>query len=296
MVRFATVFWALFMALTAPLPAGTCTDIDGDGFCVADDCNDTDPNCNLDCTDADGDGFCPPHDCDDSLPHVGDVDGDSVPDACDNCPTVFNRDQYDFEGFGHEPPISTMAFFGMSIVAADLDGDLDLDVVAVANGQGANVWVAWFENLDGAGNFGPQRTITDALGWQVVTADFDDDMDLDVMVTFPAEDATRWYRNDGAGNFTLADSILGPEFSAPQFLHAVDLDGDTDIDVISERDFSQPTTLPQIVWHENLNDTGFQTHVISHTSANFVFSADLDGDLDSDGPPSSAPISRSWAT
>ena len=103
--------------------AGSCTDADGDGFCDVDDCDDADPNCNVDCTDADGDGFCPPHDCDDGLPHSSDPDGDGVPDACDNCPATPNHQQQDFEGFGPQELVSAAADGVRSILAADMDGD-----------------------------------------------------------------------------------------------------------------------------------------------------------------------------
>ena len=49
-----------------------CTDADGDGVCVSDDCDDLNPFCALSCSDGDGDGYC---------------------DDQDNCPDDFNPDQ-----------------------------------------------------------------------------------------------------------------------------------------------------------------------------------------------------------
>ena len=75
-----------------------CLDEDGDGFCVFDDCDDTDatvyPGAPEIC-----DGLN--NDCDEpSWPIVpGDADGDDVEDICDNCPTP-NPDQLDADSDG----------------------------------------------------------------------------------------------------------------------------------------------------------------------------------------------------
>ena len=63
-------------------------DEDGDGLI---DC--ADPDCwdEAHCCDDDQDGFidiaCGGTDCNDRLYHVGDMDGDGTPDACDPCPS-----------------------------------------------------------------------------------------------------------------------------------------------------------------------------------------------------------------
>jgi parallel beta-helix repeat protein len=44
-----------------------CVDLDEDGVCAPDDCDDRKPNCADDCTDLDDDGFCVDTDCDDSV-------------------------------------------------------------------------------------------------------------------------------------------------------------------------------------------------------------------------------------
>ena len=45
----------------------------------------------------------------------------------------------------------------LSVSAADVDGDGDLDVLSASVGDDK---IAWYENTDGAGTFGPQRVIT----------------------------------------------------------------------------------------------------------------------------------------
>ncbi|NIQ19660.1 MAG: VCBS repeat-containing protein, partial [Gammaproteobacteria bacterium] len=44
-----------------------------------------------------------------------------------------------------------------SVFAADVDGDGDADVLSASTDDDK---IAWYENLDGAGSFGPQQVIT----------------------------------------------------------------------------------------------------------------------------------------
>ena len=45
--------------------------------------------------------------------------------------------------------------------AADVDGDGDMDVLSASMfGRRGNSIIAWYENTDGRGTFGPQRVIT----------------------------------------------------------------------------------------------------------------------------------------
>ena len=49
-----------------PFCGADCTDADADAFCVTTDCDDSNANCTTDCTDADSDEYCVTHDCDES--------------------------------------------------------------------------------------------------------------------------------------------------------------------------------------------------------------------------------------
>jgi len=90
------------------------------------------------------------------------------------------------------------------ILGGDLDGDGDLDVVT---GDAVSSSVEWFENVDGAGTFGPPEVVTSAafgiVGVDAVHAhDLDGDGDLDLLSASQSDDKIAWYENtaDGIGN------------------------------------------------------------------------------------------------
>ena len=59
--------------------------------------------------------------------------------------------------FGPQQVITTSAGRPFSVTVADLDGDGDRDVLS---GSSEDPKIAWYENTDAMGAFGPQRVIT----------------------------------------------------------------------------------------------------------------------------------------
>ena len=114
-----------------------------------------------------------------------------------------------------------------AVIAVDVDDDGDLDVVSGSWGK-----VAWYENTDGQGKFGPQRSIANPgpfAFWGVFAADVDGDGDTDVVSsgnTFGRRnDVIAWYENsDGKGTFGPQQVIAdGLDFAIA--VNAGDLDG-----------------------------------------------------------------------
>ena len=81
-----------------------------------------------------------------------------------------------------------------SVYAADQDGDGDIDVLSASSGDDK---IAWYENTDGAGGFGPQQVITTEAdsARSVYAADLDGDGDIDVMSASSRDSKIAWYEN-----------------------------------------------------------------------------------------------------
>lgn len=108
--------------------------------------------------------------------------------------------------------LSGVSFIPQNVIASDADwpaslfaGDLDLDGDAdLLSASAGDDKIAWYENMDGEGDFGPPQLISlKADGAQFVTAtDVDGDGDLDVLSPTPYDGMISWYENtDGKGTF-----------------------------------------------------------------------------------------------
>ena len=134
--------------------------------------------------------------------------------------------------FGAERVITTDAYNARAVFAADLDDDGDMDVLSASLDDDK---IAWYENTDGAGTFGPQQIITiEADGaLSVFAADLDEDGDSDVLSASWADDTIAWYQNtDGAGHFSQRNVISAAAENA-RWVFAAELDGNPGTDVLS---------------------------------------------------------------
>jgi hypothetical protein len=182
--------------------------------------------------------------------------------------------------FGPRQVISTEGNGVQSVVGADLDGDDDVDVAAASLQDDE---IAWYENTDGAGTFGPQQLISSTAdaAYAVFAADLDGDQDLDVLSASRDDDTIAWYRNrNGLGGFG-APLIISTTADEATSVFAADVDGDGDADVLSAS--RNDDTL---AWYENTDGAGtFGTEQIVSFDGNGnvdIFAADVDGDGDAD--------------
>ena len=182
--------------------------------------------------------------------------------------------------FGPQLVITSHANGVKSVLAADLDGDGDPDVLSVwyVNGD-----IAWHENTDGLGAFAPAQFVTTGayLPYSVFAADLDGDGDQDVLSAVVGNDRISWYKNsDGLGIFG-PELIIDDDANGARWVVAADLDGDGDQDVLWASFVDQ-----RIAWHQNTDGLGAfgpEQIITTHADgANSVFAADLDGDGDQD--------------
>jgi len=167
---------------------------------------------------------------------------------------------------------------------ADVDGDGDMDVVAISR-YNISVKLAWYENIDGLGNFSEEQIIyiDDFDIHRISSADIDGDGDIDI-VTSNYKKLT-WFENlNGLGDFSDQIIISEVENSPYPFSYnfPVDIDGDGALDIVSSG-----SHMAKIAWFKNLDGLGTFAEEQIITIDNLIkikdiHAADLDGDGDVD--------------
>lgn len=168
----------------------------------------------------------------------------------------------------------------LEVVAGDIDGDLDADLV-LGEGLIPTQQVSFHLN-DGAGNFTNSATILmpGEFPGALRLGDVDGDTDLDLLVS--TLDEVLLYTNDGAGNFTNSGQSISPGSDGTvSALVLADVDGDTDLDLVVPH---YSGSAPEEVW---LNDgagtfsffSSFNP-IVQNTFAMDGGDIDGDGDLD----------------
>jgi hypothetical protein len=170
----------------------------------------------------------------------------------------------------------------VSVHAADVDGDGDLDVLGTAEYGNE---LAWWENSP-SGDPPPsspinwtKHPISEDLGWprDVYAIDLDGDGDTDILSAAGSDDDITWWENDGSESFS--EHIIADSFYGASSVFALDVDGDGDVDVLGAA-----RTADDVAWWRNDGNENFTQNVFTDTldGAWAVHAADVDGDLDVD--------------
>ncbi len=186
--------------------------------------------------------------------------------------------------FGIQQIISTNFDYPLNIVAGDIDGDGDVDILS--GGRYNNSRVAWFKNTNGQGNFVFQQELTTDISYcrGAILADIDGDGDLDISATSWAFPNHRiiWFENtDGQGNFNSTPNLVSllTNNTRPETIYAKDFDNDGDLDIVVGTDNEG------LSWFKNNGSGTFGNQQIIDSDVEdvrAVFPADIDEDGDQD--------------
>jgi hypothetical protein len=165
---------------------------------------------------------------------AGKLDGDSdidlaVSDASNNVSILLNSGAGNFTAAGTSPE-ATGGTNPRQVVAANLDGDADLDL-AVVNRETDNVSILLG---DGTGNFTAHESSPVLVGDSpnsLAVGNFDGDGDPDIAVPSRESDNVTVLLGDGTGDFVAAGSSPEPVGENPRSVVAVDLGGSPSTDL-----------------------------------------------------------------
>jgi len=179
----------------------------------------------------------------------------------------------------------------INTLVADMDGDGDLDIVALVSQEWEEIYV--FEN-DGRGNFKPRKiygsTNEDFGSSGISLVDMDKDGDLDILYTngdafdyIPPGPrpwhGVQWLENKG--NLKFEYHRIG-DFPGAYSARAVDVDHDGDLDVVVVSCFNKwdDPKAQSMIWFENNGRMNFTHHDITSNPTHLLIleCADMDGD------------------
>lgn len=177
-----------------------------------------------------------------------------------------------------ETSIAT-SFDATEVHLADIDGDGDLDALAMSESADD---VVWYANNGSGGGWSATNIDTAYDGPRSIqTADVDGDGDLDVIATASVDDDLTWYENTAADGSSWTERTVDGSFDNARFAAGADIDGDGDIDLVG----SNSGTGGFFNWYENTNGAGtaWTEHTVgTNASPVWILAADIDGDGDFD--------------
>ncbi|QTE22995.1 FG-GAP-like repeat-containing protein [Polaribacter cellanae] len=117
-----------------------------------------------------------------------------------------------------------------SVAFGDIDNDGDVDILLTGRSSSGEITKTYTN--DGNGNFTEKQSLIAIHQGSVAFGDIDNDGDLDILLSSghpSSRKITKTYTNDGNGNFTEKQSLIGVSYGSVTF---GDMDNDGDLDIL----------------------------------------------------------------
>ncbi|MCA9303627.1 MAG: VCBS repeat-containing protein [Phycisphaerales bacterium] len=181
-------------------------------------------------------------------------------------------------GDGTFGPVNTLSGVAdtLDLTIADIDGDNDMDIVAIEfdNFFGMLVW-----KNNGSGTFGPRQDVQTNIGCVAVdSGDLDGDGDIDIAIARSFSHELDVLFNNGTGSFSVptAYPVSG---ARPERIHLGDANGDGDLDIAITVDTGNRLN---VFTNDGSGGFGVMQNITTGSDPRGVRFADIDGDNDLD--------------
>lgn len=209
---------------------------------------------------------------------AGDLDNNGTPDLIYSSPD-YNHIAYRFNdgqgNFGEDHYIYPTSMNPSFVETADLDLDGNMDIMATLEDE-YSAKLVWYKNL-GNSNWSEEMVITEgdfSCGPEIIDLDADGDADIlstDILSTNSS--AIIWCENLGGGVFNEPE-IINEEIIWASGVFAADIDGDSDLDILSSSYGDG-----KIAWYENLRKELSTNYLSSNINSIQIYPCPAYGDI-----------------